>query len=406
MVPEAATGGEEAEVPLSDGGAAMDEVNAAAPAPEEDEGKEENAENGEEEEQEATVENAAKLFESGCNALKAGDLESASNDLCKALEMRVMLHGELAPECASAYYKYGSCLLYKVQAERDIFSEATPAKEKGVTISEPAEAEEESNEAEEKVEGEDGEDIQEEEESDLELAWKMMDIARVIHERQHTHTLEEVDVISGLADISLEKEDFQTCLDDYSKALEILKGLVEPDNRQLAELYFKMALAKQLSKAPKEAIECCHLAVAVCENRLERLKGEVTCRDEEIKEMELLLVDLKEKVDELHQMAAAPPLLEVLEAENPVVAETVKQTFMAVADMASNGSKAPMETTTTTMTTPSTSKDAVINLGVVGRGIKRATPVLITDNGSVAKVSKAFEGDTASAGDGSSKKAD
>jgi nuclear autoantigenic sperm protein len=42
-------------------------------------------------------------------------------------------------------------------------------------------------------------------ESDLDLAWKMLDIARAIVEKQSVNTMEQVDILSTLADVALEK---------------------------------------------------------------------------------------------------------------------------------------------------------------------------------------------------------
>jgi nuclear autoantigenic sperm protein len=42
-------------------------------------------------------------------------------------------------------------------------------------------------------------------ESDLDLAWKMLDIARTIVEKQSVNTMEQVDILSTLADVALEK---------------------------------------------------------------------------------------------------------------------------------------------------------------------------------------------------------
>lgn len=39
----------------------------------------------------------------------------------------------------------------------------------------------------------------------MELAWKMLETARLIHEKQPGHTVEEADVITTLADISTER---------------------------------------------------------------------------------------------------------------------------------------------------------------------------------------------------------
>lgn len=63
--------------------------------------------------------------------------------------------------------------------------------------------------------GEDGEDSQQEDdlsdtdadedESDLDMAWKMLDIARAITDKQSTDTMEKVDILCTLAEISLER---------------------------------------------------------------------------------------------------------------------------------------------------------------------------------------------------------
>lgn len=62
--------------------------------------------------------------------------------------------------------------------------------------------------------GEDGEDSkdddlsdadEDEDESDLDMAWKMLDIARAITDKQSTDTMEKVDILCTLAEISLER---------------------------------------------------------------------------------------------------------------------------------------------------------------------------------------------------------
>ena len=48
-------------------------------------------------------------------------------------------------------------------------------------------------------------DEEEEEEGDLELGWKVLEAARLIYNKESKRSLEEVDVMTALADISLEK---------------------------------------------------------------------------------------------------------------------------------------------------------------------------------------------------------
>lgn len=56
-------------------------------------------------------------------------------------------------------------------------------------------------------EGSDDEDLSEaeEDESDLDLAWKMLDVARAIVEKHSGDPMQKVDILSTLAEVSLER---------------------------------------------------------------------------------------------------------------------------------------------------------------------------------------------------------
>lgn len=53
----------------------------------------------------------------------------------------------------------------------------------------------------------DDEDLAEgdEDETDLDLAWKLLDVARAIAEKHSGDTMEKVDVLSALAEVALER---------------------------------------------------------------------------------------------------------------------------------------------------------------------------------------------------------
>ncbi|KAL4180412.1 hypothetical protein AMTRI_Chr13g125140 [Amborella trichopoda] len=268
---------------------------------------------------EKSLEFADELMEKGREAIRSDDFVEAVDCLSRALEIRVQHYGELAPKCAMSYYHYGRALLYKAQEESDPLNvSVTMAKKaasssgpgkmdidlskgKGVANGEASTAsdglkdssnkgkESEGSNGNEENDDESSEDdgdgveddqgvdgTEEEEESDLDLSWKMLDIARVIIEKNPVDTLEKVDVISTLGDVSLEREDFETSLGDYFKALSILESLVEKDNRQLAELNFKICLAMQLADRPADAVKYCKKSMSVCEARLQRLTSEVS----------------------------------------------------------------------------------------------------------------------------------
>lgn len=44
-----------------------------------------------------------------------------------------------------------------------------------------------------------------EDETDLDLAWKMLDVARAIVEKHSGDTMEKVDILSALAEVALER---------------------------------------------------------------------------------------------------------------------------------------------------------------------------------------------------------
>ncbi|KAJ6928355.1 hypothetical protein NC652_012447 [Populus alba x Populus x berolinensis] len=194
-------------------------------------------------------------------------------NLCPIDGFWVLHHGELALECVNAYYLYGRALLYKAQEEADPvamlpkkdseskqddnkdgasrnfvngeFSSASVSSnvEEGGGSNHPEGAAGGASSGKDKEEEDDGgsddEDAAEadEEESDLDLAWKMLDVARAIAEKHLDDTMDKVDILSALAEVALEREDIETSLSDYQKALSILERLVEPDSRHLAELY-------------------------------------------------------------------------------------------------------------------------------------------------------------------------
>ncbi|GJP53905.1 hypothetical protein CLOM_g13028 [Closterium sp. NIES-68] len=236
------------------------------------------------------------LLKQGDAILDGGDIETAIQLFGSALESRVSAFGELGAECAVAYFKYGSALFAKAQRDMDVLGPAGQKLEKGKEEEKEEDVEGEEDEAskakgkgkgkveetddgaespdaadaadeageEDLGEGEDGE----EEESDQELAWRLLETARCIYAKRDTRSLEEVDVVTTLADLSLEKEDFDECMEDYQHALQLLGVLVSPHHRRVIELYFKMALANQTGNRAAEALRCCRLAIDACEARI------------------------------------------------------------------------------------------------------------------------------------------
>ncbi|XP_038902205.1 NASP-related protein sim3 [Benincasa hispida] len=419
---------------------------------------------------EKSLELAEELLEKGSKAMKDNDFNEAVDCFSRALEIRAAHYGELASECVKLYYKYGCALLYKAQEEADPLG-AVPKKEgesdkdesvKNAVNGESSKASVSSNaeivdgvtddvsetvsgkkdQDEEEADDSDAEDLADadEDESDLDLAWKMLDVARAIVEKESGDTMEKVDILSALAEVALEREDIGTSLSDYQKALSILERLVEPDNRQLAELNFRVCLCLEFGSQPQEAISYCQKAISICKSRVVRLTDEVkstivpttasstsgsepevplssngsqtdndnaaTEKQSEIETLSGLLVELEKKLEDLQQLASNPKsiLSEILgigsaKANVEKITPPVPAVFNS-SQMGSANSNGGFDSPTVS-TAHTNGAAGVTHLGVVGRGVKRvSTKSESADSNPTKKL--ATDSSSQDKGDGSS----
>ncbi|TKW30253.1 hypothetical protein SEVIR_2G023100v4 [Setaria viridis] len=388
------------------------------------------------EEEPKTLERAQELFDRGSKAIEDEDFVDAVDCLSRALEIRTAHYGELAPECASTYFKYGCALLYKAQEETDPLgnvpkSEPNEESVKSTTAKADSECSKASgSNAEDAVssgkvgaeEGEssngkdhgdgngeiekdddddddnDDEKMGDEEDSDLDLSWKMLDIARAIVEKSPDNTIEKVKIYSALGEVALEREDIDNSLSDYMKALAMLEQLVEPDHRRTVELNFRICLVYELASKIGDAIPYCAKAISLCKSRIQSLKNsndaslpgkdgesaaeggsEKSAREAEIEQLTGILTELEKKLEDLEQAMSHPnPMEEVMKviASRAAAAQKAADGMPRAASFTSsqmatsnNGfDSSVMSTAATTGSTGST----VTDLGVVGRGVKRA----------------------------------
>uniref|UniRef100_A0A0D9WV29 Tetratricopeptide SHNi-TPR domain-containing protein n=1 Tax=Leersia perrieri TaxID=77586 RepID=A0A0D9WV29_9ORYZ len=398
--------------------------------PSEEAGEEMEAEG--EEEEVKTLERAEELFERGSKAIEEGDFVDAVDCLSRALEIRVAHHGELAPECVSTYYKYGCALLYKSQDEADPFgnvpksssneesvksttnkddsgsSKAPVSNTEAAPSMEKADAEEGQNsngKGQEEENGDSDKDDDEmagdEDDSDLDQAWKMLDIARAIIEKSPDDTLEKAKIFSALAEVSMEREDIDTSLGDYFKASAILERLVEPDHRRVIDLNFRICLVYELASKISDAIPYCAKAISLCKSRIQRIKNdkdallagkddnisaaeggpEKSAPEDEIELLSGILSELEKKLEDLEQAMSTPNSVmdEIMKRiaskaqDEPIEANTMPMaaSFNSSSQMAGSSNGFDSSTLSTAATTGSTGS-TVTDLGVVGRGIKRA----------------------------------
>ncbi|EPZ35901.1 hypothetical protein O9G_003546 [Rozella allomycis CSF55] len=271
-------------------------------------------------------------------------------------------YGQLAPECVEVYYEYGMALLkyaiensallnedFKEAAGQDKLIEAVAKvidfederteenvnqkqEEKGTSEdNEKVDQEPEiegSKEGEEVQEGEDEQNI-EEPADDFHLAWEVLDVARVILEKMEgdENKLKLADVHAALGEISIENgnqfyafliENFKQAEEDFSNAIKLKESIQKDVEREIAELYFKKALALEYDNNFNEAIENMKVALEKLtkrkeefskkKNELENSKGKEKATEEnldldsinrEIQDLEILFPDLEAKIEDL-----------------------------------------------------------------------------------------------------------
>ncbi|KAF7112608.1 hypothetical protein RHSIM_RhsimUnG0212100 [Rhododendron simsii] len=389
-----------------------------------------------------SLEYADELMERGSKAAKEQDYAEATECYSRALEIRVVHYGELSPECVNAYYKYGCALLYKAQDEADPLgtvpkkedeSEQIPKNDgyvkdalnresSSASVSSNAKEDETSQlhegapddvsggKDQEEDEESDDEDLAEvdEEESDLDLAWKMLDLARAIVEKHSSDTMEKVDILSALAEVALEREDIETSLSDYLKALAILECLVQPDSRHIAELNFRICLCLEIGSKPEEALPYCQKAITICNSRVQQLTNELKSTSESTgipaaskldptvqqssngpqyidsvgdKEAEIATLtglsgELEKKLEDLQQLVSNPTsilsdILEMVSAKARGIENNAPPSRRSSSQMGTPGDSGGLDSHSVSTAHTNGAAAGVTHLGVVGRGVKR-----------------------------------
>ncbi|KAG0208707.1 hypothetical protein BGX28_000405 [Mortierella sp. GBA30] len=289
----------------------------------------------------ATEQLIQELNDAGTKAFALQDYELAVEKFALASEMLGQVYGETNTKCADTLFMYGKSLLELAiqqssvlgavtekktneevnaavaaaggQSSSSASSTATPNNPRFVFEGDDDDEEEEEDGDEEGQEGgapgEGGEDDQD----DFAVAWDVLDLARVLYHRMGTEEalLKLGDVHIALGDVSLESENFTQAVADFREAITVKEARLEPDDRQLAEAHYKLALALEYSPSESDkAQEHIHKAITVLKARIQKLngmlasgkgKGRAADASESETKMAKELVELHELVGEMEQ---------------------------------------------------------------------------------------------------------
>jgi len=284
----------------------------------------------------------------GKRHLLVQDIPLAVSTLGEACELLSGVFGETAAEMAEVYFYYGKALLELARLESGVLgnaldgdgeteeeddeesadgeneeeagdsavkSEETPA-ENGEKVKEVQDSDVEGGEK----EGEDQSAQEAEEEDDpsnLQLAWEMLELAKVVYTK-NAEGSEEMgaklcETFMVLGEVSLENENYPQAVEDLGLCLARRAATLPADSRSIAETHYQLGIAQGFDMKWEEAVASLEAAIAVLQTRVANLKAEKESQDgkekdsfytreKEVAELEALIPEIKEKIVDTKEM--------------------------------------------------------------------------------------------------------
>merc|ERR1719452_331952 len=138
--------------------------------------------------------------------------------------------------------------------------------------------------AEEATEGKEQSDEkkdEEEEPSNLQLAWEMLELAKVVYTKQietgaeNKSEMEEklCSSILALGEVSIENENYSQAVEDIKLCLEKQKNLPK-DSRIIAETHYQLGVAQGFNAQYDEAVESLNSAIKIIKEKTKNMKEE------------------------------------------------------------------------------------------------------------------------------------
>lgn len=168
--------------------------------------------------------------------------------------------------------------------------------------------------------GESTDEKVEDEPTDLQLAWEILELAKLIFEqRADVGKKELAETLVTLGEVSLESENFESSIADIKQGLEIQKQILKPDSRNLAETYYKLAIALSTNNQIDEAVENFNVSLNVLNNRIDKLKENEEEQKDEIKDIQALIPEIEEKIADMksYKEEAANKLVSAIAMKQP-----------------------------------------------------------------------------------------
>ncbi|XP_027629728.1 nuclear autoantigenic sperm protein isoform X3 [Tupaia chinensis] len=148
---------------------------------------------------------------------------------------------------------------------------------------------------------------EEEEIGNLELAWDMLDLAKIIFKRQETKEaqLYAAQAHLKLGEVSVESENYIQAVEEFQACLSLQEQYLDAHDRLLAETHYQLGLAYGYNSQYDEAVAQFSKSIEVIEKRMAKLneqmkeaEGSPTEYEKEIEELKELLPEIREKIED------------------------------------------------------------------------------------------------------------
>jgi len=199
--------------------------------------------------------------------------------------------------------------------EKDKKEDATE-EEQGDEVSSMDEGTEDEEEGTEEgtEEGKSGEEKKDDDDpSNLQLAWEMLELAKVVYTKQiesgdleNKAQIEErlCSTIISLGEVSIENENYAQAVEDLKACLS-KQDSVPKDSRIVAETHYQLGVAQGYNNQFEDAVSSLNTAIKILKERVKNLKESSSVSDDvqkEIAELETLIPEIEEKIDDTKNM--------------------------------------------------------------------------------------------------------
>jgi len=149
--------------------------------------------------------------------------------------------------------------------------------------------------------------------SNLQLAWEMLELAKVIYTKQiesgdveNKVQIEErlCSTIISLGEVSIENENYAQAVEDLKACLSKQVSLPK-DSRIVAETHYQLGVAQGYNNQFEDAVSSLNTAIKILKERIKNLKESSSVSDDvqkEIAELETLIPEIEEKIDDTKNM--------------------------------------------------------------------------------------------------------